>query len=260
MELHRSIKDAENALRDFLEYSLERSQGDQWTSTCGLSESQIETWRDRKLQSEADQIPNGGDERLIFYAPFEDLYELVALNWVGDLQAAFTDLDRLITFMKIVEQYRHPDIQRRELFVYQRHLIMGVTGELRAKIVAYRSLMEVGKEGYPRIEYIKDSLGNIWVPGKPRRVKTNLTLYPGMRIEYIVQATDPEEMPLEFKIHGDRWQSGNILFFDVAEKHVKKQTQINITIRSSRKFHAYPLGYDDRVVFEYQIIPHLKSK
>jgi len=65
-------------------------------------------------------------------------------------------------------------------------------------------------------------------------------------------------MPIEYKIHGNKWQSGNILFFDVGEKHIKKEAQINITIRSGRKYHAYPLGYDDRIVFEYQILP--KSK
>ncbi len=260
MDIYRALKDTENVLRDFLEFSMERNLGEDWPSQCGIPESKIEIWRERKNLNESDLVPNSGEERLLYHAPFEDLYELVTLNWVGDLQATFTDADRLITYMKIIEQYRSPDIQRRELFVYQKHLLLGITGEIRAKVVAYRSLLEVGKEGYPRIDYIKDNLGNMWVPGKPRRVKTNLTLHPGMQLEFIVEAQDPEEMPLEFKIHGDRWQSGNILFFDVLEKHVKKQTQINITIRSSRKFHAYPLGYDDRVVFEYQIVPRPKER
>lgn len=254
MEPGRSTKDAENALRDFIEYSLEKNLGGDWMLHCGLPSAKIDVWRERKAQAEADLVPNAGEERLIHYAPFEDLYDLISNNWIGDFQSAFTERDRLLTFMRILEQYRDPEF-RRELFVYQKHLILGVTGEIRAKITAYRSLMEVGKEGYPRIEYIKDSLGNIWVPGKPRRLKTNLTIHPGITIEFIVQASDPEELPLEYKIHGQKWQSGNILFFEVAEKHIQKQAQINITIRSSRKFHAYPLGYDDRVVFEYQILP-----
>ncbi len=255
MELARAAKDAENALRDFLEYSLEKNLGSDWYSKCGLATARIDLWRERKAQAEADLVPNAGEERLIFYAPFEDLFVLISENWIGDFQSAFTERERLMTFMRIIEQYRDPQQNRRELFVHQKHLLLGVTGEIRAKITAYRSLLEVGKEGYPRIEYIKDSLGNIWVPGKPRRLKTNLTIHPGTSLEFIVQATDPEEMPLEYKIHGQKWQSGNILFFDVMEKHVQKQAQLNITIRSSRKFHAYPLGYDDRVVFEYQILP-----
>lgn len=259
MEIARALKDAENSFRDFLELILERSHGEGWVDSCGMPREHIERWRDLKAQAEADLVPNAGEERLLYYAPFEDLYDLVSHNWVGDLQSTFTDKDKLFTFLRIIEQYRHPDQQRRELFVHQKHLILGVTGEIRAKIVAYRSLLDVGKEGYPRIEYIKDSLGNIWVPGKPRRVKSNLTLYPGTTVEYIVQARDPEDLPLEYRIHGDKWQSGNILFLEVGEKHIKKQAQISITIRSAKKYHAYPLGYDDRVVFEYQILPKEKA-
>jgi hypothetical protein len=256
MELARSTKDAENALRDFIEYALEKNLGADWISNCGIPAPRIDVWRERKAQAEADLVPNAGEERLIHYAPFEDLYDLISENWIGHFQSAFTERDRLMTFMRILEEYRDPQQQRRELFVYQKHLLLGVTGEIRTRITAYRSLLEVGKEGYPRIEYVKDNLGNIWVPGKPRRLKTNLTLHPGMKVEFIVQASDPEELPLEYKIHGQKWQSGNILFFEVAEKHIQKQAQINITIRSSRKFHAYPLGYDDRIVFEYQILPN----
>ncbi len=255
MEIARSLKDAENALRDFLEFCLERNHGEDWPQQCGIDKDKVDNWRQLKAHAEADLVPNAGEERLLSHAPYEDLYEVVQQNWAGDLQSTFTDKEKLLTYMRILEEFRDPNRSRRELFVHQKHLIMGVTGELRAKITAYRCLLDVGKEGFPRIEYIKDSLGNIWVPGKPRRLKTNLSLHPGMRIEFIVQAQDPEEMPLEYRIHGDRWQSGNILFLEVGEKHIKKQAQINITIRSARKYHAYPLGYDDRVVFEYQILP-----
>lgn len=255
MEILRALKDAENAFRDFTEFVLERSLGEHWPDKCGLKPETIEAWRERKALAEVDLVPTTGEERLLYHALFEDLYEVVQHNWVGDLQSTFTDKEKLLTYLRLIEHYRNPDNNRRELFVHQKHLILGVTGEIRSKIVAYRSLLDIGKEGYPRIEYIKDSLGNIWVPGKPRRLKTNFTLYPGMKVEFIVQAQDPEEKPLEFRIHGNRWQSGNILFLEVEEKHVKKQAQINITIRSARKFHAYPLGYDDRVVFEYQILP-----
>lgn len=255
MEISQSVKDAENALRDFTVYSLERNLGTEWPAKCGLPPARIDLWRERKTQSETESAPNSGEENLIYYAPFEDILEIINQNWIGDFQATFNDREQLMAYLKILERYRHPDKQRRELFVYQKHLLLGITGELRSKITAYRSLVEAGKEGYPRIEYIKDSLGNMWVPGKPRRVKTANNVHPGMQIEFIVKAHDPEGMPLEYKLHGGKWQSGNILFFDVLPKHVQKQAQLSITIRSPRKFHAFPLGYDDRVVFEYQILP-----
>jgi hypothetical protein len=260
MEISKSIKDAENALRDFLQLCLERNFGEAYTTKLGLPSAKIDVWLERKAQAEISHTPSTHEERLIYYAPFEDLYQLISENWIGDFQATFSDRERLMVFLKIIEEYRHPDTFRRELFVHQKHLLLGITGELRSKIAAYRSLMEIGKEGFPRIEYVKDSLGNIWLPGKPRKVKTQAILHTGDRLEFIVQAHDPEAMPVEYKIHGDKWQSGNILFFDVEPKHVKKQAQINITIRSSRKFHAYPLGYDDRVVFEYQVVPKAKKE
>ncbi len=255
MDIARSLKDAENAMRDFLEYILERNLGDTWTAECGIPSENIDKWREIKANAESGLVPTRSDEKLMFYAPFDDLIELINANWEGDLESAFTERERILSYLKIIEEYRNPDLLRRELFVHQKHLLLGVSGEIRSRIAAYRSLMELGKEGFPRIEYVKDSFGNLWVPGKPRRVKTNLTLKTGTRIEFVVQASDPEELPIEYRIYGDRWQAGNILFLDAADKHVKKQAQINITIRSSRKYHAYPLGYDDRVVFEYQITP-----
>ena len=260
MEISRSIRDAENVFRDFLEYALERNFGEEWVEKCGIPAERIDYWKEKKAQNELDSPPNNGEERLIYYAPFKDLFEIVSNNWVGDIQSTFIDKDTLIAYLKIIEEFRNPDKWRREFFVYQKHLILGISGDIRSKIAAYRSMQEVGKEGYPRIEYIKDSLGNIWVPGKPRRVKTNITLHPGDQLEFVVQAHDPEDQAIEYRIHGSKWQAGNILFFDVAEKHMKKEAQITIAIRSSRKFHAYPLGYDDRIVFEYQILPRDNSQ
>lgn len=147
MDIGQALKDSENALRDFLEYSLERNFGTEWLEKCGIPAAKIEVWHERKANAESDYPPNSGEERILFYAPFEDLYDLVTLNWVGDFQAAFTDRDQLMTYMKLMEKYRHTDLQRRELFVYQKHLILGITGEIRSKITAFRSLMEIGKEG-----------------------------------------------------------------------------------------------------------------
>lgn len=260
MEITRAIKDAETALRDFLEYILERNHGENWPEHCGLPPEKIQIWKERKAQAEAEATPISAPEKLMYHAPFEDLSEVITENWSGDLQPIFPDLDRTTTYLRILESYRNPDNHLRELFIHEKHLLLGITGEIRAQITAFRSLLELGKQGFPRIEYVKDDLGNVWVPGKPRRVKTNLTLRPGDTIEFIVKASDPEEMPLEYKIHGEKWQTGNILLFEIGDKHIKKQAQISITIRSSRKFHAFPLGYDDRVVFEYQIVPRSKSQ
>ncbi len=255
MEIAQAIKDAEIALRDFLQASFEKRFGENWTEHDLLNAREVSTWRHQKAEIELNLPPESAGESLFYHIPFDELAPLIQRFWDTDFHSAFGDYETLHTYLNILGLYRNPDIHRRALFVHQRHLILGVSGELRAKITAFRSLQEIGKEGFPRIDYIKDNFGHLWVPGKPRRVKTGVTINPGDRLEFIVEAHDPEEKPLEYKIHGEKWQPGNILIFDITERHIQLNAPFSIAIRSTRKYHAFPLGYDDRVVFEYQIIP-----
>lgn len=255
MEIARELKDCENALREFVGAVLARNLGEDWWDKCGLPEKKIDLWRKRKAEAESEVQPMAGAEPPIHYAPMEDLINLIKKNWEYEFQSVFPDKKTVEVYLQTIEKFRHPDQSRRELFVFQKHLVLGITGEIRSRIIAYRSLLEVGKEGFPRIESVKDSFGNIWTVGNPMRLKTNTTLRVGDVVEYIITAHDPEQLPLQYRILGFKWESSNILRLHIEDKHVARDGKVNITIRSSRKFHAYPLGYDDRVVFEYQILP-----
>lgn len=257
MEIFKALKQAENSLRDFIQYCLINRFGRNWIEDSGLEEKKIQQWRQRQAENSTN-FPRRSPENLIHFAPFDDLPELVEMFWDSDLSSAFGDKTVLLTYLKIMSQYRHPDLHRRELFIYQKHLLLGITGEIKAKISAYRSFREIGKTGFPRIDFVKDNLGNKWAPGDPMHVRTGMTIHSGDQLEFVVEASDPEELPIEYRIHGEKWQPGNILIFNVQEQHVQKNAHVNITIRSTRKFHAYPLGYDDRVVFLYQVLPGQK--
>lgn len=255
MEIAREMKDTENALREFIAAVLARNLGDDWIDKCGIPKTKIEVWRKRKAEAESQVQPMRGEEPPIYYAPFDDLLLLIKKNWEYEFQSVFPDQNTIEVYMKTLERFLDTEQARRELFIFQKHLVLGITGEIRSRIIAYRSLLEVGKEGFPRIESIKDSFGNIWTMGKPMRLKTNTTLRVGDTVEYIITAYDPEQLPLQYRILGFKWETSNILRFTIESKHVARDGKVNITIRSNRKFHAYPLGYDDRVVFEYQILP-----
>lgn len=255
MEIARELKDTDNALREFISAVLARNIGEEWISNCGLDEYRTDIWRRKKAEAESQVQPMSGAEHPVYYAPFEDLIDLMKIHWETEFYAVFSDLDITVAFLRTLEKYLDPDLGRRELFIFQKHQVLGITGEIRTRITAYRSLLEVGKEGFPRIESVKDSFGNIWTAGKPMRLKTNSNLRVGDVVEFIVTASDPEQLPLQYRILGFKWESSNILRLTIEEKHVSRNARINITVRSNRKFHAYPLGYDDRVVFEYQILP-----
>lgn len=255
MEIARELKDTENALREFIAAVLARNLGEDWMDHCGLAKTRTENWRKRKAEAEALVQPMHGEEPPIFYAPFEDLITLIKKNWEHEFHSVFSDQVTIEAFLRTLERYLDPEQARRELFIFQKHLVLGITGDIRSRIIAYRSLVEVGKEGFPRIESVKDSFGNLWTSGKPMRLKTNTTLHVGDVVEFIITGYDPEQLPLQYRILGFKWESSNILRLNIEQKHVGRNAKVNITIRSNRKFHAYPLGYDDRVVFEYQILP-----
>lgn len=255
MEITQAIRDAEIALRDFLQASFEKRFGSNWVETADIPPNEVAAWQHQKAEIELNLPPESAEESLFYHIPFAELSGLIERFWDSDFHQAFGEFETLRTYLNILGLYRNSDVHRRNLFIHQKHLVLGVSGEIRSKITAFRSHQELGKAGFARIDYIKDNFGNLWVPGKPRRVKTGVTIHPGARLEFIVEANDPEEKLLEYKIHGEKWQPGNVLIFDILEKHIQKVAQFSIAIRSAGKYHAFPMGYDDRIVFEYQIVP-----
>ena len=123
------------------------------------------------------------------------------------------------------------------------------------KISRARSLKEVGNPGYPRLNAVKDSFGNLWSAGSPKRVKTNMTLRDGDLLEFVISATDPEENDLQYRINTSKWQTNNVIQHTITSRMIGKGAIFNISIKNGKKFHAYPAGYDDRVSFEYDILP-----
>ena len=65
-----------------------------------------------------------------------------------------------------LEKLRDPEARRRELLPHQKHLAIGISGEIRNRLIRYRSKQETSEDYYPRIESVRDSLGNIWTPEK----------------------------------------------------------------------------------------------
>lgn len=259
MDVTQALKDAENALRDFIALVLHRNFGDEWVEKCGLPTERIEKWRERKGVEEKRQEGGVVEERLLYYADFYDLKPILKKNWQGDFSEAFGDLRTMEVWLSELEKLRDPDAHRRELLPHQKNLALGIEGEIRSRIIRYRSKQETSESYYPRIESARDNLGNLWVPERATRaVVTSVYLRPGDKLEFVVTARDPMDEALEYGIYiphtANFWQSDNVLDWVVTKKNVGKNFMIQLRVRSPREFHAAG-DEDDSVMFFYEVLP-----
>ena len=91
-----------------------------------------------------------------------------------------------------------------------------------------------------------------------KNVFTEMTLRPGDSIEFIVTASDPEDLTLEYGIEirneSIKWQSLNSFEVKITAEHISRIFKICLYIKSSRDYHASH-SYDDYVEFFYKVLP-----
>jgi len=261
MDVTQALRDAENSLRDFIAAVLSQTIGSDWVEHSGISPERLEKWRERKATEEKRQESGVVEERMIYYADFYDLKTILKKNWTTEFSAAFGDWKTFEVWLSELERLRDPDAHRRELLPHQKHLALGISGEIRTRIVRYRSRKETTEDCFPRFESARDSLGNIWVHTGELDLKlvlTKMVLNPGDTIDFAVTASDPEDLPLEYGIGLDEpvkiWQASGEFQVTLTDKHIAENFAVGLYIRSPRSYHASS-SYDDTVRFVYHVLP-----
>lgn len=260
MDANQALADAENALRDFIADVLAEKFGSTWLTQCGATTDRIASWQERK-QAEEKKQGAGVEERPLYYADFYDLSTILRKNWNGPFAEAFGELKKFEVLLGQLEDLRNPVAHRRELLPHQKHLAVGISGEIRSRIVRYRSKRDRVDDVFPRIESVRDNLGHISSAGN-KSVQTGATLRPGDVVDFVVTASDPEGLPLQYSLYARyddklEWQAENMLSTRISEKHVGRRFGIAVMIRSARDYHAVA-DYDDFVEFVYSVLPRKK--
>jgi len=263
MDITQDLKDAENALRDFIILKLQSAFGLAWEEKSGVSEERLQKWRERK-QIEAKRQDSGiVDERLLYYADFYDLRTILKKHWAGHFAEVLGDLKTMEVWLTVLESLRDPDAHRRELLPHQKNLAIGISGEIRTRITRFRSRQGNSESYFPRIESVRDNLGHLWTPTYSRSVFiTNTILRPGDLVSFVITAIDPQGNKLQYGLskpdNEEIWHDENALSFVVEFKHIGKDRIVELYIRSHLGYHAYPDAFplhDDKVSFLYDIIP-----
>jgi hypothetical protein len=261
MDVTQALRDTENALRDFIAATLERSLGREWLDSCGVTPERIAKWSERKSEEQRRQEAGVVDERLLYYADFYDLKTILKKHWQGDFSEALGEWRRFEVLFDELARYRDPDAHRRELLPHQQSLVLGIAGDIRSRLVRWHSRRETVDDCFPRIESARDSLGNLWIPSIASRASTfdtGATLRPRDKIDFVVTARDPEDLPLEYQLevvgeNASKWQASGVFSLEVKEAHIGALF-IDLRIRSPRSYNVLS-GYDHLVTFSYSVLP-----
>ena len=266
MDVTQALSDTENALRDFIAAVLWTKFGSAWEKNCGVSTERLEAWRSRKLEAEKQYRSGAVDERLIYYADFYDLQTILKNHWSSEFSKVFGDWRTMEVWLSSLGRLRNSDAHRRELLPHQKHLILGIAGDIRTRMTSYRSKQETDEDCYSRLEHVTDSLGSTWRYGVNNHwniISTGRHLRVGDRLEFVISASDPLGSEVEYALHtihrsyDTGWKKENALSIQFSEADIRKLCDVQICIRSPRKYHA--LGeYDDLATFRYSILPPKK--
>ncbi len=259
VDASQALKDAENVLRDFIALALESEFGADWPAQCGVSAERIARWQERRGVEERRQAAGAVEERLLYYADFYDLRPILKKHW-DKFAAALGDWKTMDVWLSELEKLRDPDAHRRELLPHQKALAVGISGEIRNRIIRFRSKLETAEDCFPRIECSRDSLGNV-ATHRTACADTKLVLRPGDVIEYVVTASDPLGGQLEYRLlangRGPRhnaWQSDNVFRLEIGIGDIRQAFQVTLQVRSQRDYHARG-ETDDVHVYGYRVYP-----
>ena len=261
-DITQSLKNTENTLRDFIATILQNQLGNDWEDKCGVSPDRIGHWRERKEVERKRQKGGAVEERLIYYADFYDLPIILKKHW-NHFADALGDWKTMEIYLNELGTLRDPDAHRRELLPHQKQLAAGIAGEIRNRLIRYRSKLETNDDCFPRIECARDSLGHQIIPVGMRNTSiTGSILRPGDIIEFVVTANDPmgEDLIYGFALSGrtpEKWQDSNEFQITITEAYIAKNWFIELCVMSKRDYHAQSYC-DDKVSFGYTVLPAKK--
>jgi hypothetical protein len=256
MNEYQALKDVENSLRDFISVLLPEKLGQEWLSKCGISPERVTKWEEKR-DTERKKLHSGiTEDRIIYFSDFYDLGNIVSKNWEKIFQPVFIDKKVFEVFINQLETYRNTQAHARELLTFQKYLILGISGHIRNRIVAYRSKMETSQDIFPRFESVRDNYGNTWDPTKPKFIRPDTILHPGDVLEFTMTASDPEGLPLNYKIEFNEtpWSRENSLKINISEAHIADDRAFLVVVASDRDYHAEN-SYDDIIRFFYKVYP-----
>jgi hypothetical protein len=263
-DVGEALSAAENALRDLIASVL--GDAPDWLAKPGLKPERIEHIGERKATEVASRGAGVAaiETRDLYYAELYDLQVILDGNWhafaacLGDRKTFDAMFDRM-------EEFRNPDAHGRELLPFERHLALGISGEIRNRITLFMSGTGPTKEYWPRIESMRDQFGNrvtgFATNAGPSRIDSGITLDPGDRVTFEMRAWDPENVPLRWTVHIldhrppiEIEAHEGVHVWKVKKSDIGEEVAVLFTVISERPHHRRS-GSDDFAIPTYRVLP-----
>lgn len=262
MDITDALRYTENSLRDCIEQAFRTKYGDDWVNLCGIETKYVKKWEKAKLSEEKKQIYGVVEPRLIYYADFFDLHPILKSSWTNIFEIIFgVTYETMEVWLEALRTVRNQEAHGREILEHQKYMALGAAGEIRTRLIRYRSKIETAEDYFPRIERVNDDIGNVWTVGQEKIVKTHAVLRCGDLINFSITASDPLGATLEYCIvlpHFDdlEWRKSNVLPVLLNNLDIARECRIEAFIRGTGdKYHANGLHWDDTVAFIYTVLP-----
>lgn len=264
MDTFESLKDLENSLRDLIEFILREKFGNTWQDRLNVSPDRRKAWLEKKKAETSSLRGKTLDDRLLYFSDFYDLRTILKAHWQDGFHGVFPELKWITHFLEEVERLRNAQAHGRGLLQHQKHLIVGISGEIRTQIMLYRGKRQDMDSYFPIIEAVSDSIGTVKVD--PRRCGWDAKhpVRVGDSVEVRVSSTDPMGEPLEYSIGKIRspepqhWSPDSWAEIRFTEEDVGKSCDVLVRIRTKRKHHAYQ-EFDDETTLIYHVLPQFEA-
>lgn len=258
VNIEKSLLEIENSLRDNITFVLKDKYGKDWESHLGVSNERIEEWKNRITDEERRLNGKRLDPRLLYYSDFYDLKTIIIKNW-DIFKQVFNDKKQLEYQLGTLESFRNPNAHHRELLSHQKHLAIGIVGELKLDILNYRGDKEKIESYFPSIDSLQINSDNFQ---NGHIIHLDKIYRIGDTLEIVVFASSPPNQDILYSfeygnIKSD-WIKENRFKIEINESHIGNAS-LFILIKSTLKYNKYNGRYDDSCIFSITVVPNINS-
>lgn len=260
IDVNSELRDIENFLRDNIMFILKNKYESDWENKIGVSEERIKVQENRRVEEQKRLNGNEIDNRLLYYSDFYDLKTIIDKNW-DIFKIIFKDKKEIDYQLEQLESYRNPNAHHRDLLDHQKCLLVGLAGEIKTQILAYRGNLEKVDTFFPKIESIIVNRENF----SSTLIRLKSTYHIGDIIQIIVYVSSPPDQKIKYCISKPKnenvcnWQDSNVFLIKIDDEDDIGDNSLIIKIKSDQDYHRcnYQSVFDDRASISYVVLPKI---